>query len=663
MKSSSLLPSVTLCGFFSVFLFGSAASLSAQTTYEALTGGDWNDPSEWSVVSGPGTTFPNGIGDVAQRTSGGSVAMTQNVGADVTLGGALLGGGATASLTLTLSTGNGIVFDNGGAGALLQNSTGATSGRLTLSGGTVTLADDLTLSNTSTSATKTNGSISITSLIAGTGDLSINNVMNSLSSGYILMGNKNSTFVGSTTIESGAVTMSNSGNPTAGVSFFGLTSNTVTLGSTGGGSVSLVGQGYSSTVILTNQIVVAAGTGGTTVLGSNNVNAALVSGAASFTGDVALNGDVTLLSAVSAGNVAANATNTTVFSGVISGTGDLTVIGTAASLGSDNVALGTTHLTGANTFTGITRIASGTLAIGANGGGTDSLALQNSTVDLNGADSGSLVFGTTEASAGTFFPDASLTASATFGGLQGSRDLALVNYAAGAVALSVGNNNSNTTYSGALSGAGSLTKIGTGVLTLTGANSHAGGTTVNAGTLLVNGTISESAVTVNAGGTLGGTGAVAPTGANGLVVNSGGVVAPGDGGIGSLEVNLGGTTGSASFLSGSNFVFDLNAPGGSDVLDFTGLTASSGDVIFNGNVINFNDLGSLAPGLYTLMTFDADNAYTGTLAVGSGLGGYTGSFIYNADSIQLNVVPEPSVAVLLLGGFAGMACLRLRRRN
>jgi hypothetical protein len=276
MKSSSLLPSVTLCGFFSVFLFGSAASLSAQTTYEALTGGDWNDPSEWSVVSGPGTTFPNGIGDVAQRTSGGSVAMTQNVGADVTLGGALLGGGATASLTLTLSTGNGIVFDNGGAGALLQNSTGATSGRLTLSGGTVTLADDLTLSNTSTSATKTNGSISITSLIAGTGDLSINNVMNSLSSGYILMGNKNSTFVGSTTIESGAVTMSNSGNPTAGVSFFGLTSNTVTLGSTGGGSVSLVGQGYSSTVILTNQIVVAAGTGGTTVLGSNNVNAALV---------------------------------------------------------------------------------------------------------------------------------------------------------------------------------------------------------------------------------------------------------------------------------------------------------------------------------------------------------------------------------------------------
>jgi fibronectin-binding autotransporter adhesin len=208
---------------------------------------------------------------------------------------------------------------------------------------------------------------------------------------------------------------------------------------------------------------------------------------------------------------------------------------------------------------------------------------------------------------------------------------------------------------------------GGGTVVLSGAgNTYTAATEVIAGTTFLANNAAGSAtggnaVTVN--GTLGGTGSMSMTGASGLTVNSGGVVAPGDGGIESLEINLAGTTGSASFLSGSSFVFDLSTPGTSDVLDFTGLTASSGDVIFNGNVINFNDLGSLAPGLYTLMTFDADNAYTGTLAVGSGLGGYTGSFIYNADSIQLNVVPEPSVAVLLLGGFAGMACLRLRRRN
>ena len=39
------------------------------------------------------------------------------------------------------------------------------------------------------------------------------------------------------------------------------------------------------------------------------------------------------------------------------------------------------------------------------------------------------------------------------------------------------------TYAGAMSGSGSLTKIGIGNLTLSGANTYAGGTTVSAGTI------------------------------------------------------------------------------------------------------------------------------------------------------------------------------------
>lgn len=644
-----------------ILLGGFAGPLSAQTTYDAVTTGTWSDTTKWTAVSGTGTTYPDGIGDVARRMSGGSITMTQDIVGNVTLGGATLGGTATGSFTLTLSATNGILLNNGGSGVLLQNSSGATSGRLTFSSGTMVLVDDLTMTNSSTSATKTNGSISITSVLSGTGDVTINNVMNSLASGYILMGNKSNTYVGSTTIASGAVTMSNSGNSLAGTSFFGASTNTVTLGSTGGGSVSLVAQGYSTTSYLTNQIVVAAGTGGTTVLGSNNVAAALTNGAAIFTGSVALNGDVALLSSVSSPNVTATNANTTVYSGVIAGTGNLTAIGTAASLGSTFTAMGTTQLTGVNTFSGITRIGSGTLAIGANGGGTNSLALQNSTVDLNAADSGSLVFGTTQASASSLFPVASTITSATFGGLQGSRNLELANYAGGAVALSVGNNNANTTYSGVLSGLGSLTKIGNGTLKLFGSNSYAAGTIVSAGTLLVNGSIGNGPVTVNSGGALGGTGEIAPTGANGLTVNSGGLVTPGDGGQGSLEINLAATSGGVSFLSGSTFTFDLNAPGSSDMLAFTGLTASSSDVAFNGNTINFADLGGLAPGLYTLMTFDAGSAYTGTLTVGTGLGSYTGNLIYNAGSIQLNVVPEPSAVVLL--GIASLGCLAVCRRR
>jgi fibronectin-binding autotransporter adhesin len=84
----------------------------------------------------------------------------------------------------------------------------------------------------------------------------------------------------------------------------------------------------------------------------------------------------------------------------------------------------------------------------------------------------------------------------TIGGLSGSGDVLLANtilyqagdgqtgYSNGApVALTVGYNNSSTTYSGILSGPGSLIKVGTGTLTLTGANTYTGNTTVNGGIL------------------------------------------------------------------------------------------------------------------------------------------------------------------------------------
>ncbi|WP_407192571.1 autotransporter domain-containing protein [Bradyrhizobium sp. STM 3566] len=57
-------------------------------------------------------------------------------------------------------------------------------------------------------------------------------------------------------------------------------------------------------------------------------------------------------------------------------------------------------------------------------------------------------------------------------------------YNLGANELTVGSNNSSTEVSGIIWGAGgSLVKIGTGTLTLSGANSYTGGTTINGGTL------------------------------------------------------------------------------------------------------------------------------------------------------------------------------------
>ena len=121
----------------------------------------------------------------------------------------------------------------------------------------------------------------------------------------------------------------------------------------------------------------------------------------------------------------------------------------------------TLTLTASDAYTGPTTISGGTLQLG------NALALQQSTLNTSGT--GSLSFGT-------------LT-SGTLGGLTGSGLLTLSNTASSAVALSVGNNNASTTYAGTMSGLGSLTKIGTGTLTLIGSNTYAGPTTISGGTL------------------------------------------------------------------------------------------------------------------------------------------------------------------------------------
>lgn len=91
----------------------------------------------------------------------------------------------------------------------------------------------------------------------------------------------------------------------------------------------------------------------------------------------------------------------------------------------------------------------------------------------------------------------------------------------------------NTTITGNLYdvgiGGGTLVKNGTGTLTLTGNSTFPGSTTVNSGTLLVNGSIASTQTFVN-GGTLGGVGFI-----HGNVLNSGGNVAPGNS-IGTLTV-------------------------------------------------------------------------------------------------------------------------------
>ena len=90
--------------------------------------------------------------------------------------------------------------------------------------------------------------------------------------------------------------------------------------------------------------------------------------------------------------------------------------------------------------------------------------------------------------------------AATLGGLTGTTNLVLTNSAGAALALTVGNNNGNASYTGNLSGGGSLIKTGAGTQTIGSATG--GGASYTGQTLSYNGTLvldGSGSVSMNAG--------------------------------------------------------------------------------------------------------------------------------------------------------------------
>ncbi|MBE1206449.1 autotransporter-associated beta strand repeat-containing protein [Aminobacter carboxidus] len=196
-------------------------------------------------------------------------------------------------------------------------------------------------------------------------------------------------------------------------------------------------------------------TGGTNISGGTLSVASVASlgnGALSFSGGTlhatasfATGRDATL--GASGGGLSADAGMTLTYNGLLSGAGALSTSGD-----------GTVVLGAANTYAGGTAVNAGTLRLGTGGSllfGKDLSVAWGATFDLN-------------------------SKAQTIGRLTGTGAVEI-----GAGALTVGQGEVSSTFAGATSGSGSLTKVGSGMLTLTGVNTHSGGTTLSGGQLQI----------------------------------------------------------------------------------------------------------------------------------------------------------------------------------
>ncbi len=511
----------------------------------------------------------------------------------------------TSSATGTLT---GIVS---GTGGLTKDG----AGTLTLGGantytGTTTINDGTLIVNTP-NAISDSGAVILADTVAAALTLNTSQTVGSLSGGGVSGGNVN--------LAANTLTVGDASNTT----FAGVLSGTGSLVKQGSGSLTLGGINT-----YTGSTTVSAG-----VLILDGANAISDSGAVILTDTVAaaltLNTNQTIGSlsggGASGGNVDLGANTLTVgdasdttFAGVLSGTGSLVKQGS-----------GSLTLSGTNTYTGSTHVNAGTVTL--DGGAAI-------------ADTGEIVL------ADTVGATLTLSANETIGSLSGGGGSG-GNVNLGANTLTVGDSN-DTTYSGVVSGTGSLTKQGTGQLTLQAANTYSGATTVNGGTLGIghNGALGTGSLTIGNGTTIHGVGADRVI-ANPVTV-AGAFTISNDNALDLAGgVDLGGTTRAVTLgASGDSAWTGVVSNGGIDkqgtgVLILEGANTYAGGTTLTGGTLGLAHDSALGTGDLTVndgTTLRIENT-NHTIANGLNI---NGDFTVTSDSLA------PPVVLTLTSGFA-----------
>ncbi len=658
--------SITLLGS-GTLRFAASLSVSNAINYSSTTGA--------TLLAATGATVTltggQGFGTLGGRTTIGSVSDAGKIvfspsGSSASTDQIITVAGGTVqagSLSGALAIGaGGLAIASGATVDVNDYSISGNGERLVLSG-----SGSLKLGSSAATVVELRNGTSFSGAISGSGGVTI-----VAGSGTATL-TGNNTYSGGTTITSGTLQIGTGGalgnipgdvtnNGTLAIYLAGGAAGQIYSGSISGtGALNLLG---STTFVVTGNSTYSGGTtitaGATLYLGNFGTSGSIV-------------GDV-----VNQGAIVFERTDDVTFAGAISGAGELTKFGT-----------NTLTLTGASSYSGNTFLEGGTLVISAannigassnllnffddstvrfnagmtlSGGGgivagkTATFDTNGNTVTLSGqitaaggikkVGTGTLILtagnfysGGTTISAGVVFVSANNNLGDSSGGvtlnggalqfgasfnLSSSRAISL-----GVSGGTIDTNGFNTNIQQAIGGTGGLTKAGTGTLTLQGANSYGGGTTISGGTLQIgnggatgaisgnvadNGTlVFDRSNTYSFAGVISGTGAVQQIGAGTTILTG-------------TNTYSGGTTITAGVLQIGDGVTSGAIAG--NVTDNTTLAYDpSSNVVYSGVISGSGALSVLGTGTLALT---GANTYSGgtTITGGSldiGNGGTSGS--------------------------------------
>ena len=618
----------------------------------------------------------SGVQAVTKSGSG-----TWNIGAQ--------GNALAAGSSFTLNGGTVIVSGN--------NSLGGANAALSINGGIIQSSGTRTYAN---SAITIGGNFEN----SGTG--------NATWSGTVNLGNATRTINNTTTAGSRSYTGIISGAVGSGLSFTGAGTGLTFIGNTA--------NTFSGPIVITGGEVIFNNNGAF----GNSTSITLDGGRLSIASDNAGTTAITAATIAAARNLYVGSTSGTSLS-VAGSTGVTTYNGVIADKQGSTGLLakqgaGTLVLGGVNTYTGDTTIGNGTVRLDL---GNDRLP------------TGTVVsFGSSGDNLGTLDLNGRSQQVAGLVSKLGTSTAATKNTVTSAVAATLDINvaegttrsygDGTTQNSGVITGLLGLTKSGLGTQVLGDANTYSGTTTVNAGTLAVNGSITSSSavvnggllnvngtaanVTLNSGGSLGGSGKVG-------AITGAGTVGPGNS-PGLL------TATSVNPTAGTDFKFEFTAlnptytsatASGNDLLHltassspFAGGTFGAGNIIsiyLNSSTINDSLLAgqntSFSGGFFVDGTYGLAAAlspasfayYTTSALLGTGSAvnyGGTDYYLLNSEIaakttltdtavasaafstgtvagtvLTFNAVPEPSAQSLLAFGMAALVAVRSMRRK